>query len=118
MTIDVPLAESKTFDFYEAWRWAGHWKSEAIFRGLHPSSQLGSAGGTPRKNDTTDKSNGKKRRPDVVGAEDASLCESRQQNLGPHLLKRHSNTLKEMKARMVDVDLTLFVSLCFKASEY
>ncbi len=80
MTIDVPLAESKTFDFYEAWRWAGHWKSEAIFRGLHPSSQLGSAGGTPRKNDTTDKSNGKKRRPDVVGAEDASLCESRQQN--------------------------------------
>ena len=43
MTIDVPLAESKTFDFYEAWRWAGHWKSEAIFRGLHPSSQLGSA---------------------------------------------------------------------------
>ncbi len=48
---------------------------------LHPSSQRGPADRTPRKDGATGRSNGKKRRPDVVGAEDASLSKSRQQNL-------------------------------------
>ena len=46
---------------------------------LHTSS--GPANGTPRKDGATGKSNGKKRRPDVVGAEDASTSKSRRPNL-------------------------------------
>jgi len=33
-------------------------------------------------------------------------------SMGPHLLEGRFNTLKEMKAQMAEVDLTLFVSSC------